>query len=244
MFLLLAAAVTLAWDPVPDATSYKLYIGIQSIKAGNFPITSYPTDADVTQWTVGGLDYGTTYYFAATSLIGALESDYSNEVTYLATPPPPETSTIWPLVTLPQNPDVGADKRVTLGVQFTTDVPGLVKGIRFYKSAANTGTHTAILWDSVGSQLASATFSNETESGWQEVTFPVPVVITSGQTYTASYRCRNGHFASDPDYFPNAAANNGPLHAIDSVFSYGSSQTFPTENFRNTNYWVDVLFSP
>ena len=36
--------------------------------------------------------------------------------------------------------------RVELGVQFTSTVSGTVAGVRFYKGAGNTGTHTASLW--------------------------------------------------------------------------------------------------
>ena len=46
-------------------------------------------------------------------------------------------------------------------------VSGTVTGVRFYKAAANTGTHIGSLWSATGTQLASATFTNETASGWQ-----------------------------------------------------------------------------
>ena len=42
--LLLAANVTLTWDPVTGAESYKLYVGIQSLKAGNPPLGVLPYD--------------------------------------------------------------------------------------------------------------------------------------------------------------------------------------------------------
>ncbi len=38
-------------------------------------------------------------------------------------------------------------------------------GVRFYKSAANTGTHIGSLWSASGQLLAQATFTNETASG-------------------------------------------------------------------------------
>ena len=37
-------------------------------------------------------------------------------------------------------------------------------GIRFYKAAANTGTHIGSLWSAAGTRLAQATFTNETAS--------------------------------------------------------------------------------
>ena len=67
---------------------------------------------------------------------------------------------------------------IELGVTFTADVAGTVTGIRFYKGPKNTGTHTGSLWNASGSRLATGTFSGETATGWQQVTFsgPVPVL--------------------------------------------------------------------
>ena len=67
---------------------------------------------------------------------------------------------------------------VELGVRFQTSVAGTVSGIRFYKSSQDTGTHTGELWSSTGTLLATATFTNETASGWQSVTFSNPVALT------------------------------------------------------------------
>ena len=36
---------------------------------------------------------------------------------------------------------------------------GYITGMRFYKSLANTGTHTGTLWTSAGQKLATATFA-------------------------------------------------------------------------------------
>src|SRR5438046_6762718 len=76
---------------------------------------------------------------------------------------------IWPSTATPATLDVGADSPVELGVSIKSDVNGYITGIRFYKSANNTGTHVGNLWSGTGTQLASATFTNETASGWQQV---------------------------------------------------------------------------
>ena len=38
---------------------------------------------------------------------------------------------------------------------------------------------------------------------------------------------------------------NGPLTALvgGGVYAYGSSNTFPTNVWNNSNYWVDVVYS-
>ena len=82
-----------------------------------------------------------------------------------------------------------------LGVKFTSDVTGTVTGIRFYKAAANTGTHIGSLWTAGGTLLASATFTSESPSGWQTVLFSTPVAISPATTYVAGYFDPNGHYS-------------------------------------------------
>src|SRR6185437_833520 len=53
----------------------------------------------------------------------------------------PSSFTIWPSTTVPKVVDAGSDAPVEVGVRFTSDVNGSIAGIRFYKSAANTGVH-------------------------------------------------------------------------------------------------------
>ena len=85
-------------------------------------------------------------------------------------------------------------------------------GIRFYKSAANTGTHIGSLWSSTGTLLGSGTFSNESASGWQTLTFTTPVTVTAGTHYVAGYLAPNGHYAATPNGFASGV-HNGPLQA-------------------------------
>src|SRR5262249_23045991 len=99
----------------------------------------------------------------------------------------PTVATIWPSTATPivaADPDTSA---VELGIKFRSDVNGFITGIRFYKSATNTGTHVGNLWSSTGTKLASATFSGESASGWQQVNFKTPVAITANTVYVASY---------------------------------------------------------
>ena len=134
-----------------------------------------------------------------------------------------------------------------MGVRFSSDVDGQITGIRFYKGTNNTGTHIGNLWTKDGVKLASATFTNETASGWQQVTFSSPVQITADTVYVASYYAPNGDYPADGGYFANGGTDNAPLHAlghgIDGLFIYGSD-AFPTNSFNSTNYYVDVVFQP
>src|SRR6185437_3913637 len=124
-------------------------------------------------------------------------------------------------------------------------------GIRFYKSAGNTGTHVANLWTSNGALLATATFTSETASGWQQVNFPTPVAIVANAVYVASYHSMVGHYSADLNYFATSGVDSAPLHALqdglsgpDGGYAYGSTSSFPGSTFKSSNYWVDVAFVP
>jgi hypothetical protein len=145
--------------------------------------------------------------------------------------------------------NVNDSNPVELGVKFQASTNGSITGIEFYKGPQNTGTHVADLWTATGTLLATATFTNEAASGWQQVNFSSPVAITAGTTYVASYHT-NGNYSVDPNLFATALTN-GPLTAPSSsssggngVYAYGSSSLFPTNSFNSTSYGVDVLFKP
>jgi hypothetical protein len=155
---------------------------------------------------------------------------------------PPATS-VWNDSTLPDNVDAGPDNPVELGVKFSSAMSGYITGARFYKASANRGTHTANLWTSTGTLLATANFTGETASGWQQVSFATPVPITAGTVYVMSYHADVGHFSISHGYFSGRTADNPPLRLLDSAYIYSAGYAFPT-NSNSANYWVDVVFSP
>jgi hypothetical protein len=156
--------------------------------------------------------------------------------------------TIWEASTAPERVTVDDPNAVELGVKFQPELDGFITGIRFYKGSRNTGPHTANLWTLDGTRLASAAFTNETASGWQQVNFASPVPVTAGSIYVASYYTQIGFYASDLDYFASAGVVNSPLKALrggessgNGVYKYGASG-FPINTYRSSNYWVDVVF--
>ena len=114
--------------------------------------------------------------------------------------PPPTTAQLFAYTDAPANLSDPDTTSVNLGVKFNSSQSGLVTGLKYYKGIGDTGTHVGSLWTSDGTLLASATFTNETASGWQYVTFANPVAITAGTTYVASYSS-NGHYASTGNFF-------------------------------------------
>ncbi len=209
---------------------------------GSSAQTPVKVGASATSLALTGLSNGTTYTFkvSATNSAGTGElSAASNAVT--------PRDTIFEFAT-PTVVDAGDASAVELGVKLTPEENGYVTGVRFYKSPTNVGTHVGSLWSSTGTLLASATFSSEGESGWQQVTFPSPVAVKAGTTYVAGYYAPDGHYSATSAAFAPFGVSNPPLKAlanetsVDGVYAYGASPTFPTSSFNATNYWVDVLF--
>jgi hypothetical protein len=246
------ASAQVSWNAPSDGgsviTSYTITPFIGATAQTPVTVTGNPPSPTA---TVSGLTNGTAYTFTvtATNSVGTgPPSAASNSVTPVAVSC--AACTIWPASTTPSSPDEGDGSTTEVGVKFTADVNGTIKGIRFYKATANTGTHIGNLWTASGTKLASATFSNETATGWQQVNFATPVSITAGSVYVASYFAPNGHYAGDGGYFAAAGVDNGPLHALrdgvsggNGVYRYGSSSAFPSSTFNSENYWVDVVFS-
>ena len=211
-----------------------------------------------TNWTYSWIAHGspsTTIMSRAVDDSGNLETPSAGVSVTIPCP-----CSIWGTNVTPSNPDSADPTSIEVGVKFKSDVFGTLSGIRFYKASTNTGTHIGNLWTSSGQLLARATFTGETASGWQQVTFSSPVIINPNTTYVASYFAPAGHYAETGGYFyppPSPPPHGGgsvdsaPLHALrntgsttNAVYSYSSSSTFPTSTFNAENYWVDVMFSP
>ncbi|WP_051244528.1 DUF4082 domain-containing protein [Azohydromonas australica] len=158
----------------------------------------------------------------------------------------------FPASATPTVASVSSTTVTNLGVKFRVTQNGYITGIRFYKGTGNTGTHTAALWSSSGTLLASTPFVNETGSGWQQVNFLVPVAVTANTVYVASYRAPRGRYAADANYFANSGVTSGPVQLLrdgesggNGVFiTGGTTVRFPNSSSQATNYWVDIIFTP
>lgn len=151
------------------------------------------------------------------------------------------TQTSWNIFTT-QNPESTLDATPgwEVATRFHVSVPGRVVSFRWYKATGETGTHTARLWSSSGTQLASATFSNESSSGWQTVTFS-GVHISANTDYRVSVNTNVAQVKSFGT-LQNGAITNGPVTAD---FSYYGQPTgsMPTSGSYSL-YFVDVTFQP
>jgi hypothetical protein len=201
------------------------------------------TGATTTSATVSSLTNGGSYTFkvAAVNSVGTGTASAAS-------------AAAMPRVTLfeqgtPATVNVADSTSVVLGMKFQSSTAGKIRGIRFYKSAGNTGTHVVALWSSTGTLLASATVTGETTSGWQEMSFATPVSIAANTTYVAGYLAPKGHYSATSNGFA-AAIKVTPLTALanstspNGLYTYSGSLVFPTSNFNATNYFVDVMYTP
>jgi hypothetical protein len=132
-----------------------------------------------------------------------------------------------------------------LGMLFQSDIAGQITGIRFWKDASETGAHTGNIWSSTGTLLATVAFSNETASGWQVQSLATPLTIAANTTYVVSVNTGNTYYV---DTYSGLASKVTNLDLSSVVTTnngvYGTSGTFPTSSYSNSNYFRDVVFVP
>jgi Domain of unknown function (DUF4082)/Bacterial Ig-like domain/Bacterial Ig domain len=220
-------------DQVPATVTYDVDLKMATL----VPVEELSYSAAYTAEISGGASGAKD--LAGNSLLG----DYTWSFTTKTCPCSLWNDSARPLVE--SNGDTGS---VELGIRFRPDTSGFLTGVRFYKSAANTGTHVGSVWSGTGTLLRRATFVGETASGWQTVIFPTPLQVTAGTTYVASYHAPNGGYSYTRDYF-TAVYANAPLTApADSgaapngLYRYSSTPAFPDQGIAATNYWVDPVF--
>ncbi len=141
----------------------------------------------------------------------------------------------------PSEANVSDNTTYELGMKFTSTKAGQITGVRFWKAASETGSHIGKIWSSSGTLLGSVTFANETASGWQLQALTTPVNIDPNTTYVVSVNV-NSSFALTYDALAGTITNG----AISSVGDgnngvYGNINAFPTNSYRNTNYFRDVI---
>jgi Domain of unknown function (DUF4082) len=155
--------------------------------------------------------------------------------------------------TVPAIPVVADAAGVELGVKFRVGVAGKITAVRFYRGAAIAAGYRVNLWDGAGTQLATAQLieGQGPTPSWQQASF-APVAVTPGQVYVASYFASEGNYAAQNHGFASEIRNGNLLVAPASsailggngVYAYGSTSSFPTSTYQETNYFVDVVFVP
>ena len=163
---------------------------------------------------------------------------------------PPATFSLFDAITTVAGQFGSESQPIELGVKFEAHQVGNITELKYYRAVADandTDVREGWLWDSNGNILATVTFTSApNDSGWQVATLPTPVAILPNETYTVSYRTNDNYISlsnffdapfTEPYGVLSSPTNNG-------VYNYGSTITYPTSTYKNTNYWVDVTFDP
>jgi Domain of unknown function (DUF4082)/Bacterial Ig-like domain len=186
----------------------------------------------------------------------AVANDYSWSFTITATDPCP--CTLKDRINPAGSGSFDEAGGVELGVKVKPTTNGYITALRFYKPIISTETtHTGRIWSSTGTQLASATFSNETDYGWQEAKLGTPLQVTENQLYIMSYgtstavyqslagglnsNLGSGYLVAHADNSAeNAATGSGNRNG---VFT-GTAGNYPSSGSSNGSYyWIDAVFS-
>lgn len=143
-----------------------------------------------------------------------------------------------------------------LGTKIVPQTNGYITSVRFYKPITMPETtHDVHVWSSTGVSLATATTSNESDYGWQEVRLSSPVHVLAGSLYIVSYTTpsavymssanglastiSNGYLTAYADGDSHNTATGSGTHNGVFTLTAGAYPNSGTSNF----YWVDAVFS-
>lgn len=192
------------------------------------------------------LSHLTTYAVTVTARDSLGQSLTAGDTWSFETSRPPQVSGVCPCsifddTYVPEVKSYSDSLPVTLGMRFVPLVDGTVTGVRFWKGLGDPGTHTGYLWSSDGSQLASGTFTGESTTGWQTLTFTTPVRINKNAEYYAGYHTTGGRYALSPNGFAAADLSRDPLKVFADSGAYTYGGGYPVARAGH-NYAVDVVF--
>lgn len=143
---------------------------------------------------------------------------------------------------VPSDPNATDNSPYEMGVKFRSAKAGQITAIRYWRSTSETGTHVGKIWAATGgSPLASVTFSSETASGWQEQALSTPVNIQADTIYVVSVNC-NSHFPITYDALASSVVTGDLSSVADNNGVFGSPNSLPTNSYRNSNYFRDLVF--
>jgi hypothetical protein len=241
-----ASQINLGWGASAGDTGYLIQ---HSTNGGSSWTQIASVSSGTTSYQNTGLSAGTTYEYRILATGGGLDSAPSNVAAATITSGATVTDSIWGNSYTPSE-NATSGGAYELGLKFTSSEAGDVTGVRFYKiSSMNGYTHVGHLWSSTGTLLATAAFTNETSSGWQQVNFSSPVPIAANTIYIVSFSSSGGTFGITKRYFSNGGVTNAPLQALPNSTPggngvYNHAGHFPDVSGSGMNFWVDVAFSP
>lgn len=234
-------------NPVSGAVSYNNTTKTASFVASN----GFTTGQTYTATIEGGTGS------VATNIDGvSLAADHSWSFTITSTNPCPCSLKS---LTNPAGAGTFDDSgTLELGVKIKPSANGFITAVRFYKPITSTlSSRTVNIWDASGNNLRTATSSNESEYGWQEVKLSSPLAVNQNQLYIISYYTSDGVYMSSIGGL-NSTMTNGYLNAFadtnaenaatgsgnrNGVFRQNSSGYPNTGTTNGSYYWIDAVFA-
>jgi hypothetical protein len=145
-----------------------------------------------------------------------------------------------------------------LGVKIKASTNGYITAVRIYKPLLTTETtHDVHVWDAAGTLLTTATTSNESEYGWQEVRLATPLRIYKNQLYVVSYattefiyQATGGGLTSNlSNGYLTAYADNSTENSAQGSGNRNGAFTITAGHYPGSGsgngsyYWIDPVFS-
>jgi hypothetical protein len=136
---------------------------------------------------------------------------------------------------------------LTVGTRFETTADGTITAVRLYTSSpAPLDPIDWKIYNTDGTAvLASGTMpAGPAPGAWLEAILPTPLDVTAGTTYVVAagvlkrYVAASGYFTT-PDTAGHLYAPSGAGR-----FTIGASFVFPSTNYADSGYFVDVAFAP
>jgi hypothetical protein len=141
------------------------------------------------------------------------------------------------------NQSDGSGVNYELGTLFQSNTAGQITAIRFWKDTKETGTHTGHIWSSTGTSLDSVTFTNETASGWQQQALATPLSIAANTSYVVSVNTGSSFYVATTSGLASQVINGNLSSVVGNNGVYGSPGTFPTNSYKSSNYFRDIVFA-
>jgi hypothetical protein len=145
-----------------------------------------------------------------------------------------------------------------LGVKIVPSANGYITAIRFYKALINEQmSHIGHVWDGNGNNLATVTFNNESEYGWQEATLSTPLSVMKDHVYIVSFGLAAGKYVAttnglasplvSPGFaaYPSGEPRNDAVGSGTANSVYASAAGGYPSNPANSHpdYMIDAVFS-
>jgi hypothetical protein len=216
--------------------------GSTSFDTGSLTVTFAPT---------APLQAATTYTATLSDAVDQAGNEMAAPFQWSFTTAAPVGSlptSIWTSLATPAVASAADASPLELGLRFRSQIDAQAIAVRFFKGPGNIGTHVGRLWSAAGGLLGTATFADESATGWQEARFAEPIPISANTTYVVSYHAPNGSYSITPAAFAVAGVVRGPIEALSTaatggngVFNYNAGGGYPTVAYNASNYWVDVV---